>query len=307
MRPGVDPRTETTRLTTTPATPSHARSVGLAVLTMCAGMFCLSVNDAFAKWLTTYYDPIQLVFVRNLLALPMVTAAVIAFRGAAALRTRHTRLHALRGILLVAGSVFFFIGLQHLPLAEATSLVFAAPIFITALSVALLGDRVGWRRWTAVVVGFVGVMIVVRPGTAAFQPASFYVVATALLYALIMLSARRIDRAEGVWTLMFYVVLFPALFSAIAVTLVWRPVDTAHLPLFVAMAVLGTLGLTLISQAFRMAPAAVVAPFDYTALIWATLLGWLVWRELPDHWTYVGAAVIILSGIYIVIRETRQP
>jgi drug/metabolite transporter (DMT)-like permease len=128
-----------------------------------------------------------------------------------------------------------------------------------------------------------------------------------MFYALIMLSARRINRTEGIWTLMLYVVLFPLMFSGIAVAAVWQPVQTAHLPVFVALAIFGTLGLTLISQAFRMAPAAVVAPFDYTALIWATLLGWMVWAELPDQWTYAGAAVIIASGIYIIFRETRAP
>jgi drug/metabolite transporter (DMT)-like permease len=165
---------------------------------------------------------------------------------------------------------------------------------------------VGWRRWAAVIVGFVGVLIIVRPGAAAFQPASLVVVATAVFYAFIMISARRIDRREGVWTLMFYVVLFPLLFSGLAVPLVWQAPQLAHLPQFFGMAVFGTLGMTLISQAFRLAPAAIVAPFDYTALIWASLLGWLVWGEIPGAWIYAGAAVIIASGIYIVIRETRR-
>jgi drug/metabolite transporter (DMT)-like permease len=273
---------------------------------MCAGILCLTVNDAFAKWLTDHYDPLQVVFLRNLVALPMVTAGAVLIGGPHVLRTSHLGLHAMRGLLLVSGSFCFFMGLKFLPLAEAVSLVFAAPIFITALSVPLLGEKVGWRRWSAVLVGFLGVLIIVRPGAAAFQYASLFVVATALFYALIMLSARRINRTEGIWTLMFYVVLFPLVFSTLAVPAVWQPVQTAHIPHLVALAVFGTLGLTLISQAFRMAPAPVVAPFDYTALIWASLLGWMVWGELPDSWTYGGAAVIIASGIYIIFRETRS-
>lgn len=281
-------------------------TAGPAILTICAGMFFLSLNDAIAKWLTASYHPLQIVFLRNLIALPIVMAAAIAFAGLPALRTRHPGLHAIRGLLLVAGSVSFFMGLKFLPLAEATSLVFAAPIFITVLSVPLLGEQVGWRRWIAVMAGFAGVLIIVRPGMAAFDPASLFVVATALLYALIMLSARGISSSDGIWTLMFYVVLFPALFSATVVAQIWQPVTADHLLLFVALAILGTLGLTFISQAFRMAPATTVAPFDYTAIIWATLFGWMIWGELPDGWTYAGAAVIIASGIYIIMRETGR-
>lgn len=283
-----------------------ARSNGQAISVICIGIFCLVINDAMAKWLTAYYSPLQIIFMRNLLAMPMILVMVLCIGGRSLLRTHHLRTHALRGLLLVGGAYTFFLGLKFLPLAEATSLVFAAPIFITALSVPLLGEQVGWRRWAAVIVGFVGVLIIVRPGAAAFQPASLVVVVTAVLYALIMISARRIDQRESVWTLMLYVVLFPLLFSGLAVPLVWQAPQLSHLPQIFGMAVFGTLGMTLISQAFRLAPAAIVAPFDYTALIWASLLGWLVWGEIPGVWTYAGAAVIIASGIYIVIRETRQ-
>lgn len=278
---------------------------GQAIVTICVGVFCLVVNDAMAKWLTAHYSPLQLVFVRNLLALPMIAAIVLVSGGPRALRSRHLRVHALRGLLAVGAAAAFFTGLRILPLAEATALVFAAPIFITALSVPLLGERVGWRRWMAVIVGFAGVLVIVRPGAVTFQPASLFVVATALLYALFMISARWIDRSEKFWTMMFYVVLFPTVFSGLLVVTRFETVPMAHLPLFFGMAVFGTLGVTLIGHAFRLAPAAIVAPFDYTALIWASLLGWLVWGEIPALWTYAGAAIIILSGIYIVIRETR--
>jgi drug/metabolite transporter (DMT)-like permease len=169
-----------------------------------------------------------------------------------------------------------------------------------------LGEHVGWRRWTAVIVGFAGVVIIVRPGAAAFQPASLLVVVTASLYALAMISTRWIDRSESVWTMMFYVVLFPMLFSGVAVSVQWQTPALSHLPIIAAQAVFGTLGMTLISQSFRLAPAAIVAPFDYTALIWASLLGWLLWGEIPVIWTYAGAAVIVASGIYIVFRETMS-
>jgi drug/metabolite transporter (DMT)-like permease len=289
-----------------PAGAAEARADGRAILTICVGIFCLVVNDAMAKWLTAHYGPLQIIFLRNLLALPMIAAILLAVGGTAALRTTHLRVHAWRGLLMVAAAYCFFRGLEVLPLAEATSLVFAAPIFITALSVPLLGETVGWRRWAAVVVGFAGVLIIVQPGAAAFQPASLFVVATAALYALFMIGARWIRREENVWTMMFYVALFPLLFCGLLVAFRWQPMALAHLPHFLGMAVFGTLGVTLIGHAFRLAPAAIVAPFDYTALLWASLLGWLVWGEVPGMWTYAGAAVIIASGIYIVLRETRR-
>jgi drug/metabolite transporter (DMT)-like permease len=242
---------------------------------------------------------------RYALALPIIAAAVLAIGGRSAIRSRHMTIHAVRGLLLVGGAYTFFLSLRFLPLAEATSLIFAAPIFITALS-ALLGEHVGWRRWSAVIAGFIGVLIIVRPGAEAFQPASLIVIVTAVLYALIMISARWIGPGESFSTMMFYIVLFPTLISGLLVPLVWETPQWQHMPLFLGQAVLGTLGMTLISQAFRLAPAAIVAPFDYTALIWASVLGWLLWEEIPTVWTYAGAAVIIASGIYIVIRETRQ-
>jgi len=279
---------------------------GQAIAVICIGILCLVTNDTMAKWLTSHYDPLQIIFIRHLLATPMIAVIVMALGGRGALKSQRIWPHALRGFFLIGGAYAFFVGLKYLPLAEATSLIFAAPIFITALSVPLLGEEVGWRRWAAVVVGFLGVLVIVRPGAAAFQPASLIVVVAALFYALIMISARWIDSRDNTWTMMFYIMLFPLLFSALIVPTVWQTPQTEHLPYFLGMALFGTLGMTLISQAFRLAPAAVVAPFDYTALIWASLFGWLVWDEIPDSWTYAGAAVIIASGIYIVFRETRQ-
>jgi drug/metabolite transporter (DMT)-like permease len=299
-RPGIH------TMSTASSREGSSRSNGEAIATMCVGALFLVVNDAMAKWLIAHYGPLQVIFLRNLLALPMIAVMVLSVGGWPALRTRHLRVHALRGLLLVCGACAFFLSLRTLPLAEATSLFFAAPIFITALSVPLLGEHVGWRRWTAVIVGFAGVLIVVRPGAAAFQPASVLVVATALLYAVAMIGTRWIDRSESVWTMMFYVVLFPMLFSGLVAPLQWQTPALSHVPVFAGIAVFGATGMTLISHAFRLAPAAIVAPFDYTALVWASLLGWLLWGEIPGIWTYAGAAVIVASGIYIIIRETSK-
>ncbi|WP_193177569.1 DMT family transporter [Oricola nitratireducens] len=272
---------------------------------MAAGVACLCVNDAIAKALTAGYLPIQILFIRNLVALPI--AILIAWRmgGRSALRSHRPATHLVRGALWIGAATLFFTGLSYLGLAEATVLIFVAPVFITALSAIVLKEHVGWRRWTAVLAGFAGVLIVVRPGSATFQAASLFPVATAFLYAALMISARWVDRRESVWTLMLYLTGAGALVSALVVPFFWTPVRAEDVWLFFGIALFGTVGITMMTQAFRFAPAAVVAPFDYTALIWATLLGWLFWGEIPDVLTYAGAAVIIASGVFIVWRESK--
>ncbi|SNY90720.1 Permease of the drug/metabolite transporter (DMT) superfamily [Cohaesibacter sp. ES.047] len=275
------------------------------ILIMCVGVVCLCINDAIAKTLTDGYSPLQILFMRNAIALPFVIALVLKLGGPQALRSYRPMAHLLRGILWLSAATLFFTGLSYLGLAEATTLIFAAPVFVTALTALVLKEKVGLARWSFVLLGFLGVLIVVRPGTATFQMASLFPLATAFLYALLMISSRWVDPRESVWTLMLYLSGFGALLSALLQPFVWQPIQTEDIWLFLGIALLGTLGVTLITQAFRFAPAAVVAPFDYTALIWATLLGWLLWDEIPDGVTYIGASIIVLSGILIVLRERK--
>ncbi|WP_269582467.1 DMT family transporter [Roseibium sp. Sym1] len=288
---------------TATAAPGVKATTG--IMMMCAGVACLCVNDAIGKTLTAGYNPLQILFLRNAIALPI--AALIAFHlgGPSALRSHRPAAHLLRGMLWLLAATMFFTSFIYLGLAEATTLIFAMPVFVTAISAVVLRERVGWRRWSAVLSGFVGVLVVVRPGFGAFQAASLLPVATAFVYALLMLSARWVDPRESVWTLMLYLVGAGALLSALVAPFVWVQPKLGDLWLFAAIAFFGTVGITLMTQAFRFAPAVVIAPFDYTALIWATLLGYLLWGEIPDFATYLGAAIIIASGIYIVWRERQ--
>lgn len=274
--------------------------------TICAGVAFVVLNDALAKVLTERYDPMQIILLRNVIALPMIASAILLVRGRSALRSNHVQLHAFRALVIMLAAYLLFSGLVFLPLPEAIGLVFAAPIFVTALSVPLLGESVGWQRWGAVILGFVGVLILVRPGGARFQVASLMPVGTAFLYALFMISARWIGWNESLWTMMFFVVLFPTVYAAPFVLWAWSPVQAGDLPLFFGMAIFGSLGITLIGQAFRMAPATVVAPFDYTALVWATVLGFLIWGDITTLWTIVRALVIVASGTIVVLREADQ-
>lgn len=285
---------------------ASARSQATAgILLMCVGIASLSISDAIAKALTAGYPVIQILFIRNLIALPFAVFIALKMGGVGALRSYRPAAHLLRGILWLLAAMIFFTSLKHLDIAEATALVFVAPVFITAISALFLKETVGWRRWLAVLAGFIGVLIVVRPGAGTFQSASVLPVITAVFYAVLMISARWVDPRESVWTLMLYLVGAGALLSALFAPFVWVGIQAADIWMFLGIAIFGTAGITLITQAFRFAPAATVAPFEYSALIWATFLGWFFWNEIPDMLTYVGAGVIILSGCYIVIREQQ--
>ncbi|SFC87489.1 DMT family transporter [Tropicimonas isoalkanivorans] len=275
------------------------------IVLMCVGVAFLSANDAIAKSLTSGYSPLQILFMRNLIALPFTMVIALIMGGPSALRSHRPLAHLLRGALWVGAAMMFFTSFIYLGLAEATALIFVAPFFMTLISALFLGEHVGWRRWLAVLTGFLGVLVIIRPGGATFQLISLLPVATALVYAMLMLSARWVDRRESVWTLLVYLTGAGALLSALVVPFVWVPVRSEDLWLFAGIAMCGTVGMTLMTQAFRVAPAVVVAPLDYTGLLWATLFGWLIWRESPDSMTVMGAAIIIGSGVFTIFRERR--
>ncbi|MBW8638298.1 DMT family transporter [Hoeflea sp. WL0058] len=280
---------------------TQQRLSGIAL--MCFGVACLCVNDALAKALTASYSPLQIMFMRNIIALPFAILMALKMGGVSALKSTRPVTHLMRTVLWIAATLLFFTSVKLLQLAEATALIFVAPLFITAISALFLREHVGWRRWMAVIVGFIGVVIVIRPGGSTFQPASLLPVATALLYALLMISARWVDARESMWTLMLYLTGCSAFLSSFITPFFWSAIRLEDLWLFVAIALFGTAGMTMMTQAFRLAPAVVIAPLDYTALIWATALGWFIWGEVPDPVTYLGAVVIISSGVFVIVRE----
>jgi drug/metabolite transporter (DMT)-like permease len=274
------------------------------IMTMCGGVAALCINDALAKSLMDHYSPFQIIFMRNMITLPFAFLLALKMGGYHGLRSHRVGVHFMRGVIWIAATVMFFTSIHHLGLAEATALAFVAPLFITALS-AIFISRVGWRRWLAVSVGFMGVLVIVRPGAATFELMSLLPIATALAYALLMLSARFVDTRETMWTLLLYLSLTSGILTCIPALFVWTSVRPEDIWLFVAIAAFGSVGITMITQAFRFAEAPTVAPFDYTALIWATALGWLFWGETPDVLTFVGAAIITASGLFVIFRESK--
>lgn len=276
------------------------------IMFMCIGVLFLALGDAVSKWLGEVHSPLQIVFFRTLVSLPLI--ALLAHFGAGGLRklqTRRPKVHLMRGVIYTGTMGFFVWGLTMLPLAEATAIVFVAPMFVTLLSVPLLGERIDPPVLIASLVGFVGVVIVVRPGGEAFQLGSLVMIAAAVCYALMMITARRYGGREHLWAMVFYMTLIPMLLTALTLPWVWQTPHPQHWPGFLLSGVLGVGATAFITMAFRHAPAAIAAPFDYTAMLWAVLLGWWFWGELPDIWVLVGSVLIISSGLAIAYHDRR--
>lgn len=278
-----------------------------AILTMCVGVVLLVANDAIAKGLVVRFDPFQILFVRSLIALPFVAALAIWSAGnSSGLRSGRPWVHVLRALLAVAATYLFIRSLETLPLAEATALIFTAPIFVAALSVPLLGQKVTGLRLIALMCGFVGAIVAVKPGAETIQAASFLALGAALLHALVMMSARWIDARDNFWTMTFYMTLLSALLCCFTLTFDWPDITAVDASSFSAMAIAGTCGIALITHAFRIGEAAAVAPFDYTALIWASIIGWIAWGVVPGWSVYLGAFIIIAGGLTLIILDARQ-
>lgn len=275
------------------------------ILFMCAGVLCLALGDAVSKWLGEDHSPLQIVFFRTLVSLPLIALLAHFGGGLRTLKTRRPRVHLLRGLIYTGTMGFFVWGLTLLPLAEATAIAFVAPMFVTLLSVPLLGERIDRPVLIASLAGFVGVLIVVRPGGEAFQLGSLVMIAAAVCYALMMITARRYGSREHLWAMVFYMTLIPMLLTALTLPWVWQTPQPEHWPGFLLSGGLGVGATAFITLAFRHAPAAIAAPFDYTAMLWAVLLGWWFWGELPDIWVLVGSLLIIGSGLAIAYHERR--
>jgi len=280
-----------------------AERPGLGIASSLTAVLFFAVMDATAKWLGARYPPIEIVSFRYLFGLVPAVLLIWYGGGLPALKMRRPLLHGLRAGLLFASLLSFFTGLRALPLAEAIAYLFTAPLFVALLSGPLIGEAVGSRRWLAVVTGFVGVLIMVRPGGGAFRPEALWALAAALAIALAMLLTRRMVRTETNVSIFFYTNVGAGIASLPFLALDWHRPEAADLWLFALVGVLGGTAAYLMVVAYRQAPAALVAPFEYTALVWGAILGWLLWGEQPGPTVWIGAAVIVLAGFYLTRWE----
>lgn len=287
---------------------ANGERIGFGIGCAVAGLFAMSVMDACAKFLGAGYAISQVILARNGVgALAVVVFVLLSGSGLACLRPTRPLLLVLRTLLNLVTSFLFFTGLRYLPLADAFAITFAAPLFITALSVPLLGEQVGLRRWAAVIVGFVGVLVVVQPGSESFRLAALLPLSAALTYALAMLLGRRMTRDMSTAAIMFWPALGAAAATLLLMPAQWQTPSLPDAGLFIFLGVIGTGGMALITQGYRYAPAAVIAPFDYSVLLWGVMLGWLLWHDIPAPNVWAGSALLVASGLYILHRETRKP
>jgi drug/metabolite transporter (DMT)-like permease len=272
---------------------------------MLSAVMFFAISDALAKWAGELgYNPVLIVFFRYLFGLiPMLAA--ISISGWRVLATRNPGGHLLRALLMCSSVSLFFWGLRYMPLAEAFVIGFTAPLFITALSWPVLGERVGPHRWAAVAAGFVGVLIVLRPSANGIRPEALLIVGAAFTYAFGALLTRKVARTEHPTAIFTYTTLISLAVSAPVAIATWQPLSGELLMGFVVLGLVGGLAHLLIIVAYYNAPAAVNAPLEYVSLIWAVIIGWVVWQEKVAPATWAGAAVIIGAGLYIVWRETR--
>lgn len=285
--------------------PAEADSVPYAVGCFLAAILLFAAMDTLIKFLTAGYPVPQLMFVRSLVAFLLVGGYTL-WRGGgiAAMRTRRPWGHVWRAFAGLISMGCFFYAFRELPLADVYVLSFAGPLFITALSAPLLGEPVGWRRWAAVVVGFGGVVVMAQPSAGAPLVPVLVGLCAALFYALAALAVRGLSRTETSASIVLYLLLTTTVVSGALTVPVWTAPTADALGLMALVGVLGAGAQVLLTQAFRRAPPAVVAPFEYTGMVWASLFGWMVFGDLPTAPVLLGAMVIIGSGLYILHRET---
>ncbi|MEO3427954.1 DMT family transporter [Pelagibius sp. CAU 1746] len=295
-------------MTNTSSTAAADERVGLGIGCAVIGMLGMAIMDTCAKFLGEGYAVSQIVLVRNGIgALAVFAYVIVSGAGLSSLTPRRPGLLALRSLLNIAAAFLFFTGLRYLPLADAFAVVFAAPLFITALSVPVLGEHVGLRRWAAVAIGFLGVLVVVQPGTTSFRVEALLPLSAAMAYALSMLVGRKLTRDLSTAAIMFWPSVAAVLVTAVMMPAQWQTPGLPDFGVFLLMGIIGTAGMSLITQGYRHAPAAVIAPFDYTVLVWGVIFGWAIWGDIPAPNVWAGAAILVASGLYILHRETRKP
>jgi drug/metabolite transporter (DMT)-like permease len=259
--------------------------------------------DGLSKYLTAAHAPVVVVWTRYVTMMSLLLPLAATRWSDRPLRARRPGHQLGRGICVAAAGLFFVAGLSHLPLATATATSFVSPLFVTALSIPLLGEQVGMRRWAAVIVGFAGVLIIVRPGGAGFELASLLPMASSATWALGMIITRKMGLADPPITTLLYTTLIGLIATGVPALLAWQPVSLATALLMVVGGVLNLIAQYFQVRAFCLGPASLLAPFSYSSIVISTAIGALWFGTFPDGWTWAGTAIVIASGLYVWHRE----
>lgn len=278
-----------------------------ALLLMCLGVSMFPFLNTCLKLLTPHYSIIEIVWARFTGHFLTMIAVFLPSQGWRVFRANRPVIQIIRSFLLLGSTVFSVSGIGYVPLATASAIGFASPIIVTALSVPLLGESVGPRRWSAVLVGFIGVLIVVRPGSGQLTSATLLLLGASSCYALYQIATRRSSQHDSAETGIIYAALVGTVATSMVVPFGFEAPRTAFdAVLLASLGVFGGIGHYFVIRAFRLGPAALIAPFGYLELVGTTTLGYLVFNNFPDSWTWIGAGLIVASGIYIAFRERRR-
>ena len=280
------------------------RRQGRAMLTMLVAVALFALMDAGLKQLAAHYPPFQVASLRGAASFPLVLVWALATAGVKPLIQVRWSLHLLRGVLGVAMMTAFVYAVARLPLSTTYSIFFVAPLLITAMSVPFLGEKVGPRRWTAIAIGLVGVLVLLRPtGEGLISLSALAVLLAAAMYAVSAITVRILARTDSTQSMMVWLMAMIAIGAGVLAWPQWTPVRSEDWWLIAGIGVAGALGQYAITEAFRLGEASLIAPLEYTALVWGVLLDLTLWGVLPDAITWVGAGIIIASGLYLVRRE----
>jgi len=280
------------------------RLIGIAL--MCGAVALFACLDTTAKYLTTQMDSLQIAWARYTSAFVLTLIVSNPLTHPRLLRTRSPKLQITRSLLLVGSTALNFLGLRWLQLDEALSIIFTFPLLVAIISGPMLGEWIGWRRWTAIGFGFVGVLLITRPGLGGMHPAALFTLGATFCYGFYAVITRIVSRVDSNQTSLFYANFIGALAMLPVIPFVWQPpVDWVVVFLMVMIGVLGSTGHYFLIAGHKLAPASVLSPFVYTQLIWVIVLGYLVFGQVPNSWTIAGAAIVIASGLYLLYRERK--
>ena len=270
---------------------------------MAIGLFLFAAVDTQAKFLTDSLHAIQIVWFRQL-GLLLGVLPLLVWHGTSVLRTSRPGLQVARGACAVGSSTLFIIAVTHVPLADAVAITFVAPFLVTIMGAFVLGEPVGFRRWSAVAIGFLGTLIVIRPGMGVVHPAAALLIVAATLFAVRQIIGRTVSGTDRTVTTVAYTALVSTLLVSLPLPFVWKwPLTVNELVILCTLAFIAGAAEFCIIKSLELAQAAAVAPLHYTLLVWSTIWGYLVFAELPDAWTWSGAVIIIGTGLYTSHRE----
>lgn len=288
--------------TASPAAAQPQASTATGIACILAAVLLFSVYNALTKWVVADYSVWQIMFFRGL-------AGVVPFfiwawlMAPDALRSQRPSLQALRAAFGLAANVLFILAYREMPLAEAVAIGYAAPIFIVVLSVPLLSERVGIQRASAAVVGFIGVVMIAQPGAGLFSSGALYAMSGTLFYALLISTTRRVGASDPALCTVVYTSGIYTLATSLTLPAVWITPGPVDLALMISIGLVGSTAMLVFAHAYRHAAAALLAPFDYSAMLWAGLLGFVVWHEVPSPLAIAGMIVVAGAGLFLMRHE----